>query len=85
MIAGIPVAAWTASPLAPNIPMNQIARNHVPTPAISPSPPPAATGLRYARLPPRKLAVIAASTRIVSRPSRKTRIALSTTAVVGLM
>ena len=48
------------------------------------SPPPATTGVRYTRLAPRKLAVTAASTRIVSRPSRNTRIALSMTTVVWL-
>ena len=62
--------------------MIQITRNQVPTPAASASDPPAATGRRYTLLAPRKLAVIAASTRIVSSPSRNTRIAESITTVV---
>ena len=48
-------------------------------------PAPAATGRRYARFFPVMLAVIAASTRMHSRPSRNTRTPMSRNATVGLV
>ena len=53
--------------------MIHTAQNQVTTEAAMPIPTPSPTGRRLPALVPRKLAVIAATTRIASRPSRKTR------------
>ena len=81
---GIPVAAWTVNSPPWKRPISQTTNSQLATPAPMAAAPPAATGRRYTRLPPRKLAVTAASTRIVSRPSRNTRIALLMTTLVWL-
>ena len=82
--AGSPVAAWIVSSEPWKRPISQMTPNQVATPAAIASPLPAATGLRKELLAPRKLATIAARTSTVSRPSRKTRIALLSTTVVWL-
>jgi hypothetical protein len=59
--------------------------NHVINVATKAIPEPSATGRRCASLLPVMLAVIAASTRMHSRPSRKTRTPISRNATVGLV
>src|SRR6202140_4845445 len=59
--------------------------NHVINVATKAMPAPNATGRRSASLVPVMLAVIAASTRMHSRPSRKTRTPISRNATVGLV
>jgi hypothetical protein len=56
-----------------------IAANQVLTAAPKPTAAPADSGLRYVLLAPRMLAVRTASTRMVSKPSRSTRMPLSST------
>ena len=82
MIAGMPVAAWSERPVPPKIPSSPTAANQVPIETASPTAPPTAIGLRNDEFDPRRLAVIAARTRMHSRPSRKTSTAELMTAVV---
>ena len=66
-------------------PTMRTAINQVIKLATNARPAPSATGRRWLRLAPVMLAVIAASTRMHSSPSRKTRMPMSRNATVGLV
>ncbi len=85
--ASNPVAACksSAGTLSLSEPTIDTAINHVIKVAPKPTPAPMATGRRYACFAPVMLAVIAASTRMHSRPSRKTSTPMSRNATVGLV
>ena len=82
-----PVAACKSSAdmLSLSDPTMRTAMSHVIKLAMNAAPAPSATGRRWLRLTPVMLAVIAASTRMHSSPSRKTRMPMSRNATVGLV
>src|SRR5207244_1759753 len=87
MTASRPVAACKSSAdmLLLSEPTILTAMSHVIKTAINARPAPSATGRRWPLLAPVMLAVTAASTRMHSRPSRKTRMPMSRNATAGLV